>query len=83
MGLIQKEVEKANIATISITHLPDLTEKVNAPRALHLRFPLGRSFGAAGRKDLQRKIVMDMLTKLNEFNEAEKIIKLPYRWRRD
>lgn len=83
MGLIQKAVEKTGIATISITHLPELTEKVEPPRALLLKFPLGRSFGAANRSDLQRKIVLDMLNGIVDMDETEKIRKLPYRWRRD
>lgn len=83
MGLIQKAVEKAGIATISITHLPELTEKVDPPRALHLKFPLGRSFGAANRSDLQRKIVLDMLNSIVDMDETEKIRKLSYRWKRD
>nr|MBA5588241.1 hypothetical protein [Anaerobacillus isosaccharinicus]QOY38314.1 hypothetical protein AWH56_012725 [Anaerobacillus isosaccharinicus] len=81
--MIQKAVEKAGISTILITHLPELTEKVDPPRALHLKFPLGRSFGAANRNDLQRKIVVDMLNAIVEMDETEKIRKLPYRWRRD
>lgn len=84
MGLVQRAVENAGIATISITHLKDLTEKVNPPRALWLKFPLGRSFGPAGRGDLQRKILTDMLEKLPTFTEdGERIVQLPYRWRRD
>ena len=83
MGLIQKAVENENISTISITHLPDLSKKVNVPRALHLRFPLGRSFGAAGRRDLQKKIVLDMLGSIEKFSKQINIIKLPYRWKKD
>jgi hypothetical protein len=83
VGLIQKAAEKAGIATISISHLPDLSNKVSVPRALHLRFPLGRSFGAAGRKDLQRRIVVDMLEGISTINEKEPIITLPYRWKKD
>jgi hypothetical protein len=83
VGLIQKAVEKTGIGTISITHLPDLSKKVSVPRALHLRFPLGRSFGAAGRKDLQRKIVVDMLEGISSINEEEPIVTLPYRWKKD
>ncbi|WP_280769335.1 hypothetical protein [Salipaludibacillus daqingensis] len=81
--MIQKEVEKIGIATISITHFPELTEKVYAPRALHIKFPLGRTFGEVGREDLQERIVGDMLNNITEINEDNQIKKLPYRWRRD
>lgn len=84
MGLIQQAAEEAGIATASVTHLPELTEKVTVPRALHIKFPLGRSFGQAGRTDLQRKIVLDLLEAVQTRKpEDEKIQKLPYRWRRD
>mgnify|MGYP005842039599 CR=1 FL=1 len=83
MGLIQQAVEKEGIATVSITHLPDLTQKVGVPRALHLKFPLGRSFGAAGRSDLQNRIVMDMLQSIKDISEPRTIVPLKYRWKRD
>lgn len=83
MGLIQKAVERAGIATSSISHLPDLSKKVAVPRALHLRFPLGRSFGAAGRRDLQRKIVINLLDSIQTISGDENIVKLPYRWKKD
>lgn len=81
MGLIQYAIEKIGIPTISITHLRDLTEKVRVPRALHLRFPLGRSFGRAFETDLQKEILLDTIRYLSEINEPETLIKLPYKWK--
>jgi len=81
VGLIQYGIENAGIPTISITHLADLSEKVRIPRALHLRFPLGRSFGRAGEQDLQRKILLDAIYYLREVTVPETIIKLPYKWK--
>lgn len=81
MGLIQYAIENAGIPTISISHLRDLTEKVRVPRALHLRFPLGRSFGRAGEVELQKQILMDAIRFLGEMTEPETIIKLPYKWK--
>jgi len=81
VGLIQYEIEKAGIPTISITHLVDLTEKVRVPRALHLRFPLGRSFGRAFEEDIQRQILLDCIHYLRDINQAETIMKLPYKWK--
>ncbi|TDL66201.1 hypothetical protein E2R56_23805 [Rhodococcus qingshengii] len=81
MGLIQFAIEKAGIPTISITHLVNLSEKVRVPRALHLRFPLGRSFGRAGEQDLQRKILFDAIQYLEKITVPESIIELPYKWK--
>lgn len=81
MGLIQYAIEKAGIPTISITHLIDLTVKVRVPRALQLRFPLGRSFGRAFETDVQRQILLDCITSVSEINTAETIVRLPYKWK--
>jgi hypothetical protein len=81
VGLIQFGIEKAGIPTISISHLPELTKIVRVPRALHLRFPLGRSFGKAGEVDIQRQILLDCLHYLQNITEPENIIALPYKWK--
>ncbi|PRO66563.1 hypothetical protein C6I21_04255 [Alkalicoccus urumqiensis] len=67
---------------MSITHFPDLTELVHAPRAFSIKFPLGRTFGQPGRSDLQENIVRDMLDGLSTLS-LEEVRKLPYRWKRD
>jgi D-proline reductase (dithiol) PrdB len=81
VGLIQFAIEKAGIPTISITHLAELTEKVRVPRSLHLRFPLGRSFGRAGEQQMQRQILLDAIHYLKEIDVSETMIKLPYKWK--
>lgn len=81
-GLLQYEIEKSGISTISVIHLKSLIEKIRVPRALHLRFPLGRSFGRAFEVELQKDILLDAIKYLTEINEPETMIKLPYKWRR-
>lgn len=81
MGLIQFAIEKAGIPTISITHLAELTKKVRVPRSLHVRFPLGRSFGRAGEHSMQYQILQDSIHYLSEINVPETLIKLPYKWK--
>ena len=76
-------LERHGIATVSITHMPEITQKVGVPRAAHLRFPLGRAFGPAGREDLHRKILQDCLGLLESARQPGEILPLPYRWRRD
>jgi D-proline reductase (dithiol) PrdB len=81
VGLIQFAIEKEGIPTISITHLAELTEKIRVPRSLHLRFPLGRSFGRAGEQHMQRQILLDSIHYLREIGVPETMIKLPYKWK--
>jgi D-proline reductase (dithiol) PrdB len=81
VGLIQFAIEKEGIPTISITHLADLTKKIRVSRSLHLRFPLGRSFGRADDQQMQRQILLDAIHYLREINVSETMIKLPYKWK--
>ncbi|PYZ93577.1 hypothetical protein CR194_10460 [Salipaludibacillus keqinensis] len=66
-----------------MTHFPDLSRKVHVPRALHIKFPLGRTFGEAGREDLQTQIVSDMLNEIVNDSDKNNIETLSYRWKRD
>ncbi|MCL6570899.1 MAG: hypothetical protein K6T88_04350 [Bacillus sp. (in: Bacteria)] len=79
--MIQYAIEKEGIPTISITHLAELTTKVRVPRSLHLRFPLGRSFGKANEQDMQKQILHDAIHYLSKIDIPETMIKLPYKWR--
>jgi len=48
---------------------------------MHIRFPLGKTFGMAGDAALQRNILKDLLDfALN--GDAESTVELPYRWKR-
>ena len=62
-------------------HLPKVGQKVRPPRMMHIRFPLGKTFGIPGDVKLQRRILMDLLTFAIE-GEAESLVELPYRWKR-
>jgi len=81
--LIQREIESRGITTVSVTHLPEITRKVKPPRAVHIKFPLGRSFGQAGRDDLQHRILEDLFEACYDENLRGDIKTLPYRWKRD
>nr|WP_142386563.1 hypothetical protein [Bacillus sp. Marseille-P3661] len=81
--MIQRAVEQEGIPTLSISHLPELTERTNVPRALHIKFPMGSTFGAPGRSDLQRKIVLDMINGVTDIKETGTIQPLPYNWKKD
>ena len=45
MGLIQRAIEAAGIATISVTLSRGISQKVKPPRTLYTGFPLGHPFG--------------------------------------
>ena len=62
-------------------HLPKVGQKVRPPRMMHIRFPLGKTFGQAGDIETQKSILKDLL-KFALQGETESIVELPYKWKR-
>lgn len=60
-GLLQSVIEKSGIPTVSISLLADVTDRVEPPRALRLRRPLGYPLGEPNNPDLQRQILQAAL----------------------
>ena len=46
--LVQAAIERAGIATVSISLLREITEIIRPPRALHVPFPMGYPLGKWG-----------------------------------
>lgn len=80
MGLIQRTIEEAGIATISITLCRDITERIGAPRAAHYRFPFGFTLGETNEEAVQLRILKDLLRSVPEIEEPGVILDLPYEW---
>ena len=57
-GLLQSIIEKAAIATVSISLLLDITRRVEPPRVLTVDWPLGYPLGEPNNPDLQRRIML-------------------------
>jgi D-proline reductase (dithiol) PrdB len=79
-GLIQREVETAGIPTVGVTVCPDITEKLNVPRAVALRFPMGSPFGASMDAPMQLRVLRDALSLIESVKVPGEIVKLPYDW---
>ena len=65
MGVIQREIEKAGVATVSVSLVREFTEKVRPPRALWVPFPFGRPLGAPGNAKVQRQVIERALSLLS------------------
>ena len=65
VGLIQSIIEKAGIATVSISLLREVTERVAPPRALVVDRPLGFPLGEPGDVAIQTRIIMAALELLS------------------
>jgi D-proline reductase (dithiol) PrdB len=61
VGLVQGEIEAAGMVTASLTMLPEITRKVQPPRALEVPYPLGFPLGRPGDADLHRRILRSLL----------------------
>lgn len=64
VGLIQAEIERNNIATVSISLLKEVTEILKPPRSLFVPFKLGFPLGEANNAELQMKIIESALALL-------------------
>ncbi len=80
MAILQREVESAGIATISIALCRDLVESIGVPRAVHYRFPFGYTFGDPNDATMQLRILKEALRLGREIEEVGVIVDLPYEW---
>jgi D-proline reductase (dithiol) PrdB len=65
VGLVQSIIEKAGIATVSITLLTEVTGRVEPPRALAVDRPLGYPLGEPNHPDLQKQIMREAFALLS------------------
>jgi len=79
-GLLQREIEKAGIPTVSISNIPETTERVCVPRAVFIQYPFGRQLGDVGDRDDQRQICGDMCDLLESAEGPTSYRHLPYEW---
>ncbi|MBI3682609.1 MAG: hypothetical protein HY235_19705 [Acidobacteria bacterium] len=59
--MLQSIIEKAGIATVSISLLLEVTRRVEPPRVLSVDRPLGYPLGEAHNPELQRTIMLAAL----------------------
>jgi hypothetical protein len=76
VGLIQRVIEAAGIATISITLLREITKKVRPPRALYPGFPLGHPIACPGQPLRQLQVLRLLLKHLVEIDSPGTIVEL-------
>jgi len=80
VGLIQRAIEERGVPTVSVSVARDVTEAVGAPRAIFLPWPMGHHFGVPFHKDLQRRVLREMLDTLVNARESGHIRDLPIKW---
>jgi hypothetical protein len=62
--LLQEAIERAGIATVSISLLREVASKLRPPRALFTPFPMGYPLGEPNNPSLQHRIIAAALNLL-------------------
>jgi D-proline reductase (dithiol) PrdB len=79
-ALIQREIEAAGIPTVGVSVCPDITDHLQVPRAVTLRFPMGSPFGASMDTSMQLRVLRDALSLIESTKAPGEIVHLPYEW---
>jgi hypothetical protein len=80
VGLVARIVEQAGIPTVVVSTARDITQQVKPPRALFVNHPMGNTFGHAGDRALQSRILREALNMVVQVTEAGRLIDLPHAW---
>jgi hypothetical protein len=83
VGVIQRIIEEVGIATINVTTMPFVLEKLFVPRAVAVDYPFGFPLGKPGDKEGQLNIIRDSLGAMERIDKPGTVIELPYRWVRE
>jgi hypothetical protein len=82
LAIIQRVLEGAGLATISVTIEPALMKLVQVPRAMVVDFPPGCPMGEPTDHDKQRKVLKEALEYLTTMTQPGTIWKSPFKWTR-
>ncbi len=80
MGLLQREIEAAGFATITLSMMPDLTASVSAPRIAAIEHPFSLTMGYPGNNQTQLAVLRVTLQALVEMDTPGGIRHLPFEW---
>lgn len=61
LGLYARALEASGIPTAMVTLFPEITDKVGAPRTLHVPFKMGRPCGEPFDFETRKKVVDQLL----------------------
>jgi hypothetical protein len=80
VGLAQRVLEAAGIATVGLSMIPDLTRAVGVPRLAGIGYPMSRPMGRPGDADGQRAVLRAMLGLLESATGPGAYVELPFEW---
>ena len=82
VSLLARALESSGLATVTISMLPELTERVGAPRTLAVRFPFGAPCGDPGNRELHLAVLREALELLATAERAGEIRRSGLGWRK-
>ena len=68
------------MTTVSVTVARDVTEALKLPRAVFVPWPMGHHFGVPFHVELQRRVVLEMLSLAASPCAPGTIVDLPIKW---
>ncbi len=77
---MQRAIERRGITTVSVTVALDITEQAKPPRVIFVPFMMGHHFGVPFHRQLQRRIIMEALARIENAEQSGDIYKLPVTW---
>ncbi len=77
---MQRATERRGIPTVSPSVARDVTEHAKPPRAVFLPFMMGHLFGVPFHESLQRTVLMEMLSLLEQATDSGTIRDLDLTW---
>ncbi len=77
---MQRAIEQRGVPTVSITVARDITEHAKPPRAVFVPFMMGHHFGVPFHSELQRRIILEALGRLEQAEASGDIHDLPMTW---
>ena len=80
MGLVQREMEAAGLATITLSTIAAFTASVGAPRVAAIEHPQGRPLGQPGDAQGQLAVLRETLAALGRIELPGTVVDLPFEW---
>jgi len=82
LAVIQRVLEAAGLATISLTLEPEIMRLVGVPRAMVVDFPPGCPVGEPTDCEKQRRVIQEAIEYLNTMTQPGTVWKSPFKWTR-
>jgi D-proline reductase (dithiol) PrdB len=83
VGLVQREIEAAGFATITLSWMPEVSASVCVPRIAAIEYPEGRLLGRPGDAAGQMAVLRATLQALEDIQTPGTVVSLPFEWTAD